>query len=145
MDATTSPHPSTTSPAPWPSSMPRTPLLTQSARDQVLALPPPVEQAVVVAPGEPLALGLGQRFPQAMLVPLDRQAGHDDRTAAPPVPEPEAELEVGQPVEAEVPVEAAGRQGLLPTEGEHVSLQGVDLGPRVGVEVPDPALGADAE
>src|SRR6266487_5638664 len=97
----------------------------RSGRDQVLALSPELEQPVVAAPRPPLPLLLVQRLPEPVLVPLHRQPGHGDGPAAEPVPQLEAELEVGQPVEAELAVEAAGVQRLPPPEREHVSLQRV--------------------
>src|SRR5262245_37346739 len=48
-----------------------------SSRDEVLPLPPEVEEPVVVAAGTALALLLVERLPEPVLVALDRQAGHD--------------------------------------------------------------------
>src|SRR5437763_10739103 len=95
--------------------------------DEVVPLAPAVAEAVVVAPRRPVPLLLVALLPQPVLVAHDRDLGHDQGASAVPVPEPEAQLEVGESIEAEPPVEAADLQGLVAPDREDVALERVDL------------------
>src|SRR5439155_25199213 len=118
---------------------PGSPLDCRASFDhQVLPLAPAVHEAVEVAPGQAVALLLVEVLPEAVLVADDRQAGDHQGTATIPIAQPEAQLEVGQPVEAKSPVEAIHLERLGPPQGQDVALYRVHLRPWVGVEVAHP-------
>src|SRR5690349_19211042 len=96
------------------------------ARHEVLAIAPSIEEAVGVAPGQSLALGRFGRLPQAVLVALDRQARNDNRTPT-TIAEPEAELHVRHPVEAELRVEAVDGPCVLAPKRHAVALDRVHI------------------
>src|SRR5205809_2591853 len=114
------------------------------ADQQVLSVAPAVKEAVHVALRQPLALrGLG-RLPQAMLVLDDRQPLQRQRLAA-TVPQAEAELHVGDAVEAEPRIEAPCRQRVGAPECHAVTLDRVHLGAWALGELLHGAFAAQAE
>src|SRR5690348_7340245 len=95
------------------------------ADQQVLAAAPPIEEAVHVAFGKAIALARIGRLPQAVLVLLDGQTPHHHGASA-PVAQAEAELHVGDAVEAEPRVEAADSERVVAAKGHGVALDRVD-------------------
>src|SRR5260370_41397065 len=72
---------------------------------EVGSLAPPIEEAVHVSLRQALSLlGIG-RLPQPMLVFLERQVRHHQGTTA-SIPQPEAELDGGDPIELKPRVES---------------------------------------
>src|SRR6266852_7417149 len=79
------------------------------ADHQVGPIPPSIQEPVQVSARQPVALGRLGRLPQAVPVLHHRQV-RNDNGAAPAVAQAEAELDVGDAVEAELRIEAPGRQ-----------------------------------
>ncbi len=124
-------------PAAWP-------LLTVVRRpnEQVVAVPEPLEEPVVVALGEPVAFGLGGRVVHPVLVPDDRRV--DTQGAQAGVLDPERVVDVGRPVPAEPLVEQPDVADHVPAERHQVPLDRVDLGSVALVELTQ-VLGRDPE
>src|SRR5712692_6861181 len=98
-----------------------------SADQEIRPLAPAVEEAIEVALRQPVALVGGSPFPKPVFVPYQREAGDGDRSST-TIAQPEAELDVGDAVEAELGVEALHRLGVGAAERHEVALDGVDLG-----------------
>src|ERR1700730_9594073 len=113
--------------------------------EQILALAPELDQAMVVSARQSFALLFPLRLPEPVLVLDHREPGAGQGSPAQPGTQPVAELKVGEPVVAKLAVEAAPRQRLRPAKGQDVSLQRVDLGTCVGVKVTDTTGRRDAE
>src|SRR5438270_5226077 len=113
--------------------------------DQEIFPPAPtVQESIHVPLRQPLALrGLGG-FPQAVVVLHDAQTWNDHRLAS-TFSQPEAEFEVGDPVEAKPLVETARGERVRAPERHAVALDRVDLGPGALLELLHRRLAAHAE
>src|SRR5579864_1691466 len=114
-----------------------------AADQEVLAPAPAVEEPVEVAFRQPLALLRLGPLPLAVLVLDDRQVSDHQRPAS-AVAQAKAELDVGDPVEAELGIEPSDRESLGAPECHAVALDGVDLGSCAFLELFDRPLAAHA-
>src|SRR5258706_1996615 len=110
-----------------------------SADQEISPLAPAIEEAIEVALRQAVAF-LGRRpLPEPVFVLYQRQTGDGHRSAA-TIAQPEAELDVGDAVEAKPGVETLHRLGVGAAERHAVALDGVDLGARILFELLDAAL-----
>src|SRR5260370_27396491 len=110
-----------------------------SADQEIRPLAPTVEEAIEVAFRQPVALVGRSRLPESVFVLCQWQAGDGHRSAT-TIAQTEAELDVGDTVEAELRVEALHRLGVGAAERHAVALDGVDLGARILFELLDGAF-----
>src|SRR6266851_9257385 len=97
-----------------------------SADQEISPLAPAVEEATEVALRQPVALVGRSRLPEPVFVLRQRQTG-DGHRSSPTIAQTEAELDVGDAVEAELRVEALHRLGVGAAKRHAVALDGVDL------------------
>src|SRR5216684_4962908 len=105
-----------------------------SADQEISPLAPAVEEAIEVALRQTVALVGRRRLPEPVLVPHQRKTS-DGHRSSPTIAQPEAELDVGDAVEAELGVEALHSVGVGAAESHAVALDGVDVGPGIVFEL----------
>src|SRR6266851_4300830 len=111
---------------------------------QVGPIPPPIQEPVQVSARQPVAFGRLRRLPQAVLMLHHRQV-RNDYGAAPVVAQAEAEVDVRDAIEAELRIEAAGRQRVGSPERHAVALDRIHVGAGAFLELLERVFGPHAE
>src|SRR5260370_21317209 len=111
---------------------------------QVGPIPPSIQEPVEVSARHPVPLGRLGRITQAVLMLHHRQVRYDD-SAACPVTQAKAELDVRDAVEAELRIEAAGRQCVGSPERHAVALDCIHVWAGAFLELLERVFGPHAE
>src|SRR6266849_4865562 len=111
---------------------------------QVGPIPPSIQEPVQVSARQPVAFGRLCRLPQAVLMLHQLQVRYYNG-ATPAVAQAEAELDVGDAIEAELRIEAAGRERVGSPERDAVALDRIHVGARAFLELLEGAFGPQAE
>src|SRR5216683_611180 len=111
---------------------------------QVGPIPPSIQEPVQVSARQTVALGRLGRLPQAVLMLHHRQVRYD-YGAAPVVAKAEAEVDVRDAIEAELRIEAPGRQRVGSPERDAVALDRIHVGARAFLELLERVFGPHAE
>src|SRR5579859_6153350 len=107
-----------------------------AAGQQVGSLPPAVEKTVEIALRQPVPLRGRRPLPQPVFVAGDGKIREGQRPAA-SIAQPKAEVDVGDPVEAELRIHSLDRQRIRTAKGHAVALDRIDLRSRALRELLD--------